>query len=104
MKSTQGCASEHLKQIVPITEVVGRYVDLHCTGTTCAGLCPFHKEEVASFTVYPETGTYYCFGCAAAARCASYRRVSFDLVDSHGSTLSFGRRSLARKQNGQRMS
>src|SRR5262245_49835980 len=40
---------ERLKHIVPITEVIGRYVDLRCTGNTCAGLCPFHKEEVASF-------------------------------------------------------
>ena len=56
---------EHLKHIVPITEVVGRYVELRTVGSTCTGLCPFHKEEVPSFTVYPETGTYYCFGCAA---------------------------------------
>ena len=53
------------KHIVPITEVVGRYVELRTVGSTCTGLCPFHKEEVPSFTVYPETGTYYCFGCAA---------------------------------------
>lgn len=56
---------EHLKHIVPIAEVVGRYVELRDTGNTCTGLCPFHKDQVPSFTVYPETGTYYCFGCAA---------------------------------------
>jgi len=56
---------EHLKQLVPITEVIGRYVELRESGNTCTGRCPFHKEQVPSFTVYPETGTYYCFGCAA---------------------------------------
>jgi hypothetical protein len=56
---------ERLKHIVPIAEVVGRYVELRDTGNTCTGLCPFHKDQVPSFTVYPETGTYYCFGCAA---------------------------------------
>jgi DNA primase len=56
---------ERLKHIVPLAEVVGRYVELRTAGNTCTGLCPFHKDQVPSFTVYPETGTYYCFGCAA---------------------------------------
>ena len=58
---------ERLKDIVPLAEVVGRYVDLQGSGNTLIGRCPFppHKDEVPSFTVYAETGTYYCFGCKA---------------------------------------
>jgi DNA primase len=54
---------ERLKEIVPLAEVAGRYVELHGSGSTLTGLCPFHKDQVPSFTVYPETGTFYCFGC-----------------------------------------
>ena len=56
---------ERLKQTATITDVVGRYVELQSTGSTLTGLCPFHKDQVPSLTVYPETGTFYCFGCGA---------------------------------------
>ena len=32
-------------------------------GSNLNGLCPFHNEKTPSFTVYPETSSYYCFGC-----------------------------------------
>jgi DNA primase len=54
---------ERVKTAVPIAAVVGRYVKLEPSGETLAGLCPFHKDEHPSLTVYPETGTFYCFGC-----------------------------------------
>ena len=56
---------ERLKDIVPLAEVVGRYVELQGSGNALTGRCPFHKDEVPSFTVYQETGTFYCFGCGA---------------------------------------
>lgn len=54
---------ERLKREVPIEEVIGRYVTLRGTGSTPVGLCPFHDDHVPSLTVYPRTGTFYCFGC-----------------------------------------
>ena len=47
----------------PIEDVVGRYVTLKRSGANLFGLCPFHGEKTASFSVNPTKGIYYCFGC-----------------------------------------
>ncbi len=47
----------------PIEDVVGQYVTLRRSGSNMFGLCPFHGEKTASFSVAPEKGIYYCFGC-----------------------------------------
>ena len=47
----------------PIEDVVGQYVSLKRSGSNLFGLCPFHGEKSASFSVKPEKGMYYCFGC-----------------------------------------
>lgn len=47
----------------PIEEVVGQYVSLSRKGSNLFGLCPFHSEKTASFSVQPEKGIFYCFGC-----------------------------------------
>ena len=48
-----------------ITDVVSSYVQLKRRGRTQVGLCPFHNEKTPSFVVYPETQSFYCFGCGA---------------------------------------
>ena len=47
----------------PIEDVVGQYVNLKRSGANMFGLCPFHGEKTASFSVAPDKGIYYCFGC-----------------------------------------
>ena len=47
----------------PIEDVVGQYVTLKRSGSNMFGLCPFHGEKTASFSVAPDKGIYYCFGC-----------------------------------------
>jgi len=47
----------------PIEDVVGHYVTLKRSGANLFGLCPFHGEKTASFSVAPDKGIYYCFGC-----------------------------------------
>ena len=47
----------------PIEDVVGHYVSLKRSGGNMFGLCPFHGEKTASFSVSPDKGIYYCFGC-----------------------------------------
>jgi len=47
----------------PIEDVVGQTVNLKRSGSNLFGLCPFHGEKTASFSVAPDKGIYYCFGC-----------------------------------------
>lgn len=46
-----------------IVDVVSEYVKLKRSGANYFGLCPFHPEKTASFSVNPEKQIYYCFGC-----------------------------------------
>ena len=60
---------EYIQEVVrrnDIEEVVSQYVKLRRTGRTMTGLCPFHNEKTPSFVVYPDTQSFYCFGCGAA--------------------------------------
>ena len=54
---------EELEEKNPIEDVVGAYVNLTRRGSNLFGLCPFHNEKTPSFSVAPEKGIYYCFGC-----------------------------------------
>lgn len=47
----------------PIEDVVGQYVNLTKKGNNLFGLCPFHGEKTASFSVAVDKQIYYCFGC-----------------------------------------
>ena len=54
---------EKLKERVNILDVVSNYVKLTHRGRSYLALCPFHAEKTASFNVYPESNSFYCFGC-----------------------------------------
>jgi DNA primase len=56
---------QRVKNQTPIEKVIAEYVQLKGSGKTFVGRCPFHNDRVPSFTVYPATGTYHCFGCRA---------------------------------------
>ena len=55
---------DELKRRVPLLDVIGDGLKLRRQGKNYVGLCPFHQERTPSFTVFPATASYYCFGCA----------------------------------------
>lgn len=56
---------EEIKHRLPITELLASYITLIPSGTQFKAKCPFHTERSASFSVSPDRGLYYCFGCGA---------------------------------------
>lgn len=63
-----------LKYNTDIEQVIGRYVQLRRRGRNLTGLCPFHSEKTPSFTVYPDTQSFYCFGCGAGGDAITFMR------------------------------
>ena len=57
-----------------IVSLIENYVELKRSGATYSCRCPFHSERTPSFHVYPNTQSYYCFGCGAAGDVISFVR------------------------------
>ena len=62
MRIPEGTLSE-IRSKLDIAEVVGEHIALQRKGARYWGLCPFHQEKSPSFTVTPDKGVFYCFGC-----------------------------------------
>ncbi|MCM1507078.1 MAG: DNA primase [Ruminococcus flavefaciens] len=54
-----------LRRANPIETVIGSYVQIKRQGRNYLCSCPFHSEKTPSCTVFPDTQTFYCFGCGA---------------------------------------
>ncbi len=61
-----------------IESLIGAYVSLKRAGSNLKGLCPFHSEKSPSFTVYPSSNSFYCFGCGAGGD-----QISFTMKAEH---------------------
>ncbi len=57
-----------LKQSIPLEKLIGQYIELKPHGDYLVGLCPFHDDHNPSFTVFPQTQSFYCFGCHAGSK------------------------------------
>lgn len=76
-----------LSQLSDATEaesLIGQYVALKRRGRLLMGLCPFHNEKTPSFTVYPDTNSFYCFGCGAGGGVIQFlmRAENLDFIDA----------------------
>jgi DNA primase len=57
---------EEIKQRLSVVDLISVKVSLKKAGKNFKGLCPFHSEKSGSFFVFPQTESYYCFGCHAS--------------------------------------
>lgn len=75
---------QELKQRNDVEEVISQYVRLKNNGRTLVGLCPFHNEKTPSFVVYPQTQSFYCFGCGAGGEIITFikKMENLDYVDA----------------------
>ena len=55
----------HILDTANIVDVVSDFVSLKRRGANYVGLCPFHNEKSASFSVNGDLQVYHCFGCGA---------------------------------------
>ncbi len=67
-----------------IESVASSYVGFKRRGRNLVGLCPFHGEKTASFNLYPETNSFYCFGCGAGGDVITFikRIENLDYIDA----------------------
>ena len=54
---------QRVQEAVDIADVISRYATLKRAGRNFKALCPFHEEKTPSFTVFPESQRFKCFGC-----------------------------------------
>lgn len=75
---------EEIKYKCPIEDVVSSYITLKRRGKNLIGLCPFHGEKTASFTIYPENGSFYCFGCKVGGDAFTFIKLieNLDYIDA----------------------
>src|ERR1700756_5346373 len=82
---------EEVRSRTDIVEVIGTHVRLRRAGRNFVGLCPFHNEKTASFTVNLERGFFHCFGCGAGGTVFDF------LMKSEGLTFPEALHSLAKR-------
>ncbi len=61
-KHTDAAVSQ-IKGHSSIEQMIGQYLSLRRSGRTYMGRCIFHDDRVPSLAVYPDTQSFYCFGC-----------------------------------------
>ena len=84
---------EQIKNANDIVEVISEHVPLKKNGRNFWGRCPFHNESTPSFSVTPEKGFFYCFGCHESGNVISF------LMKIEGLTFPAALEKLANRAN-----
>ncbi len=72
-----GILDDDVAQVRDATDLValaGEHIALKRVGRRFMGLCPFHTEKTPSFSINPEMGLFYCFGCAKSGDSITFIR------------------------------
>jgi DNA primase len=72
MARIKDASVEAAKNAADIVDVISARTPLRRSGARFTGLCPFHDERTPSFSVSPEKGLYFCFGCRAGGNVVSF--------------------------------
>lgn len=75
---------QELKSKIIIEDIVSNYVSLKKRGSNAIGICPFHNEKTPSFTVYNDTQSFYCYGCATGGDAITFvqKIENIDFIDA----------------------
>ncbi len=75
---------EQLRSRIEIEDIISEYVQIKRRGKNLVGLCPFHSEKTGSFTVFPATQSYYCFGCGTGGDAITFIKniENLDYIDA----------------------
>lgn len=75
---------QELKSKIIIEDIVSNYVSLKKRGSNAIGICPFHNEKTPSFTVYNDTQSFYCYGCATGGDAITFLQKieNIDFIDA----------------------
>lgn len=96
---------EIIKEKLPIEQVIGSYIRLEPNGSGFKARCPFHMEKTPSFSITPEKGMFYCYGCQKGGDIFTFveeiekitfrealeklaRDAGVDITDTHNSSVS----------------
>ncbi|MCD6594316.1 DNA primase [bacterium] len=74
-KPKGGFSKDFIERVIEsadVVSIIGRYTSLKKAGKNFKGLCPFHKEKTPSFSVDPDRGLFYCFGCGKGGNVVSF--------------------------------
>src|SRR5436305_7534787 len=63
-----------VRDATDLVALASEHLALKRVGKRMVGLCPFHSEKTPSFSINPEIGRFWCFGCQASGDAITFVR------------------------------
>ena len=83
---------DRIRDSTDIVDLISGYVQLERKGGNWFGLCPFHGEKTASFSVHPGKGIFHCFGCGVGGNAFTFLQLH-DKLSFHEAARELARRA-----------